>query len=109
MAGLVLKYFLLSLLLSCIKFVSSLQARQLHVLEDGFNCDEGNVIYEFTNNLDLGAIKKSGPSPRGISHLSVATDTIGDKKSGPSPGIGHSNINGIGGRKTSGPSPGKGH
>ncbi|MCL7047093.1 hypothetical protein MKW94_016854 [Papaver nudicaule] len=109
MARLVHKYFLLVLFLSCVIFVSSIQARQLNVLEDVFNCDDGNVIYEFTNNLDLGAIKKSGPSPRGIGHLSVATNTIGGKKSGPSPGIGHSYINGIGGKKNSGPSPGKGH
>ncbi|KAI3985809.1 hypothetical protein MKX01_026595 [Papaver californicum] len=109
MARLVLKYFLLSLFLSCIMFASPLQAHQLNVLKDGCNCDERNVICQFTNNLDLGGIKKSGPILRGIGHLSVATDTICDKKSGPSPGIGHYYTNGIGGRKTSGPSPGKGH
>ncbi|KAI3981499.1 hypothetical protein MKX01_007426 [Papaver californicum] len=59
MDRLVLKYFVLSLFLSFIMFASSLQARQLNVLKNGCNCDERNVICQFTNNLDLGAIKRS--------------------------------------------------
>ncbi|KAI3912288.1 hypothetical protein MKW92_015956 [Papaver armeniacum] len=120
-------FLFLFLFASSIMFVSTIQARPLSVLEGGINCNSGNVVY--TNNLALAAVK-SGPSPRGIGHLSVVTDVIGGKKSGPSRGgvghsyvngiggkksgpsprgVGHFYVNGIGGKKISGPSPGKGH
>ncbi|KAI3858451.1 hypothetical protein MKW98_021816 [Papaver atlanticum] len=102
-----LRSFYLFLFVSSIMFVSSIQARSLSILEGGINCNSGNVVY--ANNLALAAVK-SGPSPRGIGHLSVVTDVIGGKKSGPSRrGVGHFYVNGIGGKKISGPSPGKGH
>ncbi|MCL7047094.1 hypothetical protein MKW94_016855 [Papaver nudicaule] len=102
-----LRSFFLILFVSSIVFVSCIQARPLSV------SDGGTVVYEFDNNLALGAIKTSGPSPRGIGHLSVGRVTkviAGGNKSGPSRGgVGHSYVNGIVGKKNSGPSPGKGH
>ncbi|KAI3863548.1 hypothetical protein MKX03_019948 [Papaver bracteatum] len=77
-----LRSFFLFLFVSSIMFVSSIQRK-------------------------CGLRQQSGS---GSSHLSVVTDVIGGKKSGLSRGgVGHSYVNGIGGKKNSGPSPGKGH
>ncbi|PIA62125.1 hypothetical protein AQUCO_00200255v1 [Aquilegia coerulea] len=81
--------FLLVLVLISMLFLQSIQAARPQSV--------GEDACKFCPNkyLNLGAMKKSGPSPGGKGHRLYVIDGLGGmKKSGPSPGEGHSFITG---------------